>query len=527
MKRKYIITVLVLMLFASVFANPLPFAEISLVNSDPPQVGIKFYVSTEDSVILAGDTLITSSGPAIITPGGALDQPVSYTEIVILDSTNTSGFTINPEADSIRLSTLFWDDMPILFTEYLGNFGTNPAPMAGHQLDNDHYYYSHEQLMSMRVLSFDFCIPDMGWSDVIINEVNAHGTWNGGSDFIELYNKSDENISLAGWYLVCDTIYEFPENAVISGHGYYVVDQDDFPSAFDMDTGADNIYLISAQDDPFFDPSTKRRVDQVGWSSDHGENVSFMRYPDGDCSKDFMFELQYDFMGYDDQSSARTFEDGFPSPGAANRHESPGFTVIGASGVFDDTGLVEIYWTNPVWDASFARSILVKSQDGFSESPEDGTILYEGTAQHYIDTVIPYDTHTHYTIFAVNQDEELSTPTDESQIDLLRATDLQYLVGDANMKAGTWPPAVIGSDVTYLVNYFRGGMPSPACLLNGFYASADVNGDCHVIGSDVTRLVNFFRGSATITGCPDYPSEWSSPMDLPTETPEGWPNCEE
>lgn len=513
--------------YSVICANPLPFAEITLVSSNPPQVGIKFYISAEDSVILAGDTLTTSGGPAIITPGGALDQPVDD-EVVILDSTNTSGFTINPEADSIRLSTLFWDGVPILITEYLGNFGSGPAPITGHQLDNDPYFYNHEQLMFMRLVSFDFCIPDMGWSDVVINEVNAHGTWNGGSNFIELYNKSDEDISLAGWYLVCDTIYDFPENAVIPDHGYYVVEQEDFPPAFDMDVAADNIYLISAQDDPFFDPGTKRRVDQVGWSSDHGENVSFMRYPDGDCYRDTLYELfKFDYMGYDDQSSARTFEDGFPSRGAANRHESPGFTVIGASSVLDDTGLAEIFWTDPVWDESFARSILVKSLEGFPEFPEDGTILYEGTDQHFVDTVIPLNTHTYYTVFAVNRDEELSTPTDESQIDLLRATHLQYLVGDANMIAGIWPPAVIGSDVTFLVNYFRGGMASPACLLNGFYAAADVNGDCHVIGSDVTRLVNYFRGIGTITGCPDYPSVWSSPQDLPVQAPEGWPNCGE
>ena len=103
----------------------------------------------------------------------------------------------------------------------------------------------------------------------------------------------------------------------------------------------------------------------------------------------------------------------------------------------------------------------------------------------------------------------------------------QYLPGDANMYNGSWPPAVIGSDVTYLVNYFRGITTNPSCLLNGFYTAADVNGDCHVIGSDVTRLVNYFRGLGVIEPCPDYPPAWQAPADCPGEAPAGWPNCEE
>ena len=102
----------------------------------------------------------------------------------------------------------------------------------------------------------------------------------------------------------------------------------------------------------------------------------------------------------------------------------------------------------------------------------------------------------------------------------------EYLPGDANMANGAWPPAVIGSDVTYLVNYFRGSITNPACLINGFYASADVNASCSVIGSDVTRLVSYFRGQAVIEYCPDWEPTWHNASELPAEAPEGWPNCE-
>jgi photosystem II stability/assembly factor-like uncharacterized protein len=102
----------------------------------------------------------------------------------------------------------------------------------------------------------------------------------------------------------------------------------------------------------------------------------------------------------------------------------------------------------------------------------------------------------------------------------------EYMPGDANMLVGSWPPQVIGGDVTYLVNYFRG--TNAPCLIGAptFYCAADANGDCQVIGSDVTRMVTYFRGLADIEPCPEYEPAWLTPDDLPGEAPSGWPNCE-
>ncbi len=101
-----------------------------------------------------------------------------------------------------------------------------------------------------------------------------------------------------------------------------------------------------------------------------------------------------------------------------------------------------------------------------------------------------------------------------------------YLPGDVNMYDGTWPPSVVGGDVTYLVNFFRDAPSSVACLMDGFWASADINGDCNVIGGDVTKLVNFFRDQGNISYCPNYEPLWLSPADLPPVAPAGWPNCD-
>jgi hypothetical protein len=101
-----------------------------------------------------------------------------------------------------------------------------------------------------------------------------------------------------------------------------------------------------------------------------------------------------------------------------------------------------------------------------------------------------------------------------------------YLPGDANMYNGVWQPAVLGADVTYLINYFRAMETSQPCLLDGFWCSADANGDCSIIGSDATRLINYLRGVGEIEYCPDYPPAWETSGDLPAEAPAGWPNCE-
>jgi hypothetical protein len=84
---------------------------------------------------------------------------------------------------------------------------------------------------------------------------------------------------------------------------------------------------------------------------------------------------------------------------------------------------------------------------------------------------------------------------------------------------------VIGSDVTYMVNYLRGTNGVESCLLDNFWPSADANGDCLIIGSDVTRLINHFRGLAPLAFCETHPPAWGSPDDLPLTQPQEWPNC--
>ncbi|MCP4581484.1 MAG: BACON domain-containing protein [candidate division Zixibacteria bacterium] len=100
----------------------------------------------------------------------------------------------------------------------------------------------------------------------------------------------------------------------------------------------------------------------------------------------------------------------------------------------------------------------------------------------------------------------------------------EYIPGDCNMSNGLWPVTVVGGDVTYLVNYFI--QMNDGCKIDGFFMSADVNGDCLVIGSDVTRMVNYFRMTGDIEYCADYEPLWPTPEDCPVDPPDGWPNCD-
>ena len=377
--RILILAIIVGMPFLSAIANPIPEIQVESIGAFPPYIGVAIY---SDEADISGDTIYTSSGFAVIDSGLVPDE---Y-GFIFLDSSNTRGFTLNHEGD--------WLDFP----EYWGNngvgFGTRgraPGLFSGGNI------YLAGSCGGGYDWSFYFSSACWGNTNIVINDVNSHGTWNSNSCFIELYNKTDSLISLEGWRIVCDTIYNLPEDAVIQPNGYYVIDGNIIPESFDMDFESDNIYLTR----PYYQ-YIEVLVDQVGWSSDHGQNISFMRYPDGDCENNF--------LGYND-STSHSFENGFPSRGAPNRHESPGFVVIGTRAVGSE-GTVDLYWTNPIWDPEFTGSVAVRNDDHFPETTDDGDIVYQGGNQHVTDTNLgPY--WYYYTVFARDIGGEYSIPTDE------------------------------------------------------------------------------------------------------------------
>ena len=90
----------------------------------------------------------------------------------------------------------------------------------------------------------------------------------------------------------------------------------------------------------------------------------------------------------------------------------------------------------------------------------------------HADSVLVTDSTGHTSVMAAAIDGEVELGGDPT------------MRGDANCDN-----RLIGSDVTYLVNYFRGILGCPCSVRAG-----DANSDGFVRGSDVTFLVNYFRG---------------------------------
>jgi len=368
MKKIILTSIIILGAVSVIQANPLPEARIEFINAFPPEIGVMFFF---DSLNITGETITTTSGSATI---GQYDLP-GPDELVIFDSSNTTGFVVNPESEIITISGIY-------SYERFGTYWWAPAPIKGHPIrliwvNPEHY------MGGWWDWSYNFTNTDWSWTDIVINEINANCTWGPESNFIELYNQSDSAVDISGWMVICDTICVIPQNTIIDGNGFYVIDQCDFPGIFDMDFDADNIYLVR---------SDSTIVDQVGWSSDHGVNTSFMRYPDGDVDT---MNFRQGYMGYNDTSSY-TFEDGFPSRCAPNRHSSPGFVVIGTHARGFE-GNVDIWWTNPIWEPVFDYSVAVRSFTGFPQHINDGDIIYQGTEQHLTDIGLPGNTVVYYT----------------------------------------------------------------------------------------------------------------------------------
>ena len=398
MNMKSMFCLLCVMLAAGIcLANPLPPYMIAYLNAEPPEIGLWSF----EDIDLSGIVIHTEMGDAAIDDGVYMEENY-YLEPFMLDASNTTGLSINPEGDYVVVELLF------LAEAGFGQMSRYPAPLQDHPIINWTFYADG---MPVDVLSYDFARPLWGQTAVVLNEINAHGTWRDDAGFVELYNKSGAPVSLAGWKLVCDAIYDFPADALIPQGGFYVVDEADFPALFDPDFAGDNIYLI---DNISGDDYSGRLVDQVGWSSDHGENVSFMRFPDGDVSGPGSPSYWMDFCGYNDYSSMRTFENGFPTRGTHNWHDSPGFVVIGARADSIGEYTARIHWTDPVWDDLFSSSVLVKSTDDYPQDVWDGQVIYAGTDQEFVEQFITPYSPNYYTIFAVNTNGGYSTPTGES-----------------------------------------------------------------------------------------------------------------
>jgi len=344
-----------------------------------------------ESLYIGGSVIYTLDDSIVIDEGVV----IRWDEYLVLDETNTSGICLDPVGDQVSA----FDSMMAQSISYgcLGPEAAPPIEMSSGLADVapwfENYYFSIPREPTPGEPN-EYLLIDRGNTEVIISEVNFNTTWLNG-DFVELYNLGDAKLDISGWRIVGNRDYSIPEGTFIRAHDHFALRQSENPEFFSDLSQPDNIYLLTGDN---------VLVDQVGWSSGHPEDVSFMRYPDWDA---------HHFDGYDDQTSA-DFEEGFPTCREFNRYDSPGFVVIGCE-ASQVGGEVRILWTDPVWDEDYETSALVKKTDGFSNHPDDGQLIYEGNQEFFFDSEVTSGDTYYYTAFAFDVVGNHSEPQDCSR----------------------------------------------------------------------------------------------------------------
>ena len=163
--------------------------------------------------------------------------------------------------------------------------------------------------------------------DVVINEFMADNedsvTDNAGEndDWIELYNKGNEQIDLSGYFMSDDegniTKWQFPENTIIEPDGYLIIwadEDEDQASAeelhadFKISAGGEILLLVNPDEEI---------IDQIEFDEQQ-EDISFARIPNG--TGDFQFRTET-FNANNDNSTTATSS--VPKPVALSVFPNP------------------------------------------------------------------------------------------------------------------------------------------------------------------------------------------------------------
>jgi hypothetical protein len=433
MGKMMIIALMVVAGFILANANPLMPVNLSEYSTSPPWIELTCY--SPDTLDFSGAIIRTMGGNVIIDNGIFIIGEQS----IVLDSSNTSGFAFNPDGDSIVIDEYY------IYVGF-GCRGNSAPPVAEESAAWTHWHNGN----------LNFCMapspgdwaesPVCAWgqTEVVLNEITINCGWERDCNFVELYNRSSVPVDISGWQIIGNYRQWVPSNTTIASHGYYILDQEDAPAWFGVSPGCDNVYLLNA---------TENLVDQVGWTSDHGENVSVMRFPNG--GHENMPDNYY--MGYSDETSVG-FSEGFPSRGAFNRSVNPGLKVIGTR--FEYSGdRVHIYWTNPYWFSTFSQVILRKSLTEFPQTPFDGELIFEGREQEYLYDYVPSGQTAYYTVFARTSCGDYSIPDSEAQVSVMSIVGIDE---DAEMPERTeileCYPNPFNASVTIKYNFAEPGL---------------------------------------------------------------------
>jgi hypothetical protein len=279
---------------AAVIANDIPdaqsfyfFESLPLLITefqDSPTSRVELYNDWDSAVDVSGWYLTSSAGTVFTFPPSTVIAPSSHTTVTVS--------TLGPEADVIALFTN--GGIPVDSVGY-GWLGRAPDPVDGLSTARvwDAATTSYTEDWTMAVLpgdvSFDAQNPVPAIDDspyLVLNEIsfNPSGGCGGYAELRYIRSTGSIDFTATNYYLAADAVHTISIGLVDTTNLFHYVDDADYPAGFDLDAGADNVYLFDDQG---------RLLDMVGWNGPHGVDTTVARQPEGTGNHD----------GYDDLTS--------------------------------------------------------------------------------------------------------------------------------------------------------------------------------------------------------------------------------
>jgi len=225
--------------------------------------------------------------------------------------------------------------------------------------------------------SYDFALPEQGnINDIVINEV-LFNPYNGGSDFVELYNNSNKYISLENWKLANLDNDSIDNYKTISSISYLLKPQEFVLLSVDVANVKQN--YINAHEDVFLQmaslPTYSNDEGSVYLLNNNNEVVDYFNY-----NEDMHFAL----LNSEDGVSLERIDYNRPTNDASNWHsaaESVGFATPG----YENSQYLEAETGDEI---TISPESFSPDNDGFEDVLN---ITYQFNEPGYVANIIIYD----------------------------------------------------------------------------------------------------------------------------------------
>jgi hypothetical protein len=253
----------------------------------------KITISNESPEIGAYDTISASiSGASAVYLGYRTDTKLPFTRMQIYDNGTAGDVAAN---DGIYSTSLLVDNFFVQYYIYAEDADAGIFSPARAQ----HEYYSVTAIAKIEEST-----------DVVINELMASNETTQSDqdgdfdDWIELYNNTDAEISLLGYYLSDDeddlTQWAFPDTSIAAG-GYLIVwaddeeDQTGLHANFKLSTNGESVYLLNSEFTVVNYTTFGAQTDDMGYARvPNGTGDFAIQNPTFSVNNDISFDISND-----------------------------------------------------------------------------------------------------------------------------------------------------------------------------------------------------------------------------------------